>query len=249
MLKSTRNIKSITDMEIDEITNSFDFLKAEKSKNFKNNLLTDEHGNTFSIFGRLHSFEDEPALKKPDGTLVWYKHGSIHRLNGPAVISPDGSVEYYEEGKLHRFNNPAVIWADGSVAYYQHGIKHRNNGPAIHYSDGIEVFYRNGIFRGINYPDGRKYNATMSLIVEKKDIKPKKIKKEYIRRGPGPGRPKKFFNRVMIPKIKMCIFELKLIRKNGRPSNQSLLNLEIQYDLVVKKRVGRPTKPIVSLYK
>ena len=36
------------------------------------------------INGLLHS-NDGPAVTAPDGSFVWYKHGRIHREDGPAV--------------------------------------------------------------------------------------------------------------------------------------------------------------------
>ena len=35
-----------------------------------------------------------------DGTVMYYKHGELHRDDGPAVIYPNGTVKYYQNGEL-----------------------------------------------------------------------------------------------------------------------------------------------------
>ena len=40
-----------------------------------------------------------PALKWTDGEESWYKHGRLHRENGPAVVRHN-RIDYYIEGKL-----------------------------------------------------------------------------------------------------------------------------------------------------
>jgi hypothetical protein len=52
--------------------------------------------------GRLHS-DDGPAVTHDDGSCVYYKHGVIHRADGPAVrlVFADGSIEeqYWFNGR------------------------------------------------------------------------------------------------------------------------------------------------------
>lgn len=52
--------------------------------------------------GRLHS-DDGPAVMHQDGSFVYYKHGLIHRIDGPAVrlVFSDGRVEtqFWYNGK------------------------------------------------------------------------------------------------------------------------------------------------------
>ena len=56
----------------------------------------------------LHSFNDEPAIIMSDGTMVWYKHGKIHRESGPAVIFKNNDVSFYYEHKWYIFHE----WID-----------------------------------------------------------------------------------------------------------------------------------------
>lgn len=44
--------------------------------------------------GKPHRL-DGPAIENPDGSFVWYKHGLIHREDGPAVrlVFIDGRIE------------------------------------------------------------------------------------------------------------------------------------------------------------
>ena len=37
--------------------------------------------NTYDEYGRLHSFDDKPAVVSQFGYLQWYKHGKLHRKN------------------------------------------------------------------------------------------------------------------------------------------------------------------------
>jgi len=82
----------------------------------------------YSVNGKHHR-EDGPALvhytarfTNANGVVnqlrseCYYKHGILHRVDGPAEISyhySGGGRElesYYQEGKLHRVNGPAVIY-------------------------------------------------------------------------------------------------------------------------------------------
>jgi len=50
--------------------------------------------------GKLHSYNDLPALIYTNGRKYWYKHGLRHRNNGkPAIVSPDGRKQYWVDGK------------------------------------------------------------------------------------------------------------------------------------------------------
>ena len=53
----------------------------------------------YNEMGKLHSYNDMPAVIYPDGTKLWCKHGKLHRGNGlPAMISSTGT-NYWENGK------------------------------------------------------------------------------------------------------------------------------------------------------
>jgi len=57
---------------------------------------------TYDSRGRLHSIDGQPASiivdRRGDRTTRWFKHGLLHRENGPALILPDGSEHYYLDG-------------------------------------------------------------------------------------------------------------------------------------------------------
>jgi len=64
----------------------------------------DKHGNKcmYDHNGKLHSYNDLPAIIFPAGSKWWYKHGLVHRNNNmPAIIWPFlNSKEYYINGKF-----------------------------------------------------------------------------------------------------------------------------------------------------
>jgi hypothetical protein len=58
-----------------------------------------------------------------NGARKWYRHGQLHRIDGPAVEFPDGSVSWYFKGKLHRDGGPAIVHDNGYEAWYRHGMQ------------------------------------------------------------------------------------------------------------------------------
>ncbi len=48
---------------------------------------------------KLHSRGDDPAIKRTDGTRMWFKKGLLHRDGGPAIVRPDGSSEWWTNGE------------------------------------------------------------------------------------------------------------------------------------------------------
>lgn len=90
-------------------------------------------------FERLQlRYEYDPALGER-----WYNtDNQLHRTNGPAVVTPDGDLLYYQNGCLHRENDlPAVERDDGTRKWFYHGIPHRLTGPAIIYPDGRKQYF------------------------------------------------------------------------------------------------------------
>lgn len=47
---------------------------------------------------QLHSFDDEPAIRYPDGQMEWFHEGNRHRDNGPAVITARGYEYFFKHG-------------------------------------------------------------------------------------------------------------------------------------------------------
>ena len=96
--------------------------------------------------GKLHRGKDEngeigPAIEFYDGTQLWYRHGFLHRIDGPASVDSNGEKMWYLNGDLHRDDGPAIVYPDGKEEWYQNGLHHRENGPAVVYPDGKEEWY------------------------------------------------------------------------------------------------------------
>jgi hypothetical protein len=54
---------------------------------------------------------------------TWHdSDGDFHRLAGPAVIFQDGELRWYRHGRLHRDDGPARVWpAEGIEDWYKDG--------------------------------------------------------------------------------------------------------------------------------
>jgi len=130
---------------------------------------------------KLHSFANQPAVIRSDGTKAYYKEGELHSFvvdgkHHPAITYADGSKYYYKEGKRHSFIidgkiHPAVVNADGTEEYYKEGKQHSfmidgKPQPAVVNADSYKAYYKEGnrhsfIIDGIIHPavvksDGRK---------------------------------------------------------------------------------------------
>jgi len=74
--------------------------------------------------GYKHRDGDSPAVIKPDGSRLWFRHGRMHRDdNKPAVINADGSKYWYLNNLAHRDGGPAVIRADGTQEWWFRGAQ------------------------------------------------------------------------------------------------------------------------------
>ena len=74
--------------------------------------MTENIDNTIIVFftdhdKRLHRDNDLPAIVCRNGTKHWFKHGVLHRANGPAVIYPEVS---YHEGNGRRAASYGCEW-------------------------------------------------------------------------------------------------------------------------------------------
>ena len=84
----------------------------------------------WSIFGNLHSFDDQPAVIYSNGDKYWFQNGQLHRDDPsgqqPAVILADGEQRWYKNGQLHRDSpsgqQPAIIDANGGREWFQNGL-------------------------------------------------------------------------------------------------------------------------------
>ena len=85
-----------------------------------------------------------PAIIKP-GVEYWFKHGKLHREDGPAMIDSRtfdektytvGDFEkleaemWYKNGELHRIDGPAIIYKNGDEEWFYEGKLHRVGDPA-----------------------------------------------------------------------------------------------------------------------
>lgn len=65
----------------------------------------DKHGNlcTYDEEGRFHSYDDDPAMIRENGSRYWMRHGKYHRENGqPAIVTALGTKYWYEDDKRVR---------------------------------------------------------------------------------------------------------------------------------------------------
>lgn len=92
-------------------------------------------------WGSVHR-DDGPAVEYPDGTSTWYKHGALHRLEGPAHADSEGEV-WYKDGKMHRDGGPAQVKYGHGESWLTNGQYHRLGGPArIQYGPcGLKEYY------------------------------------------------------------------------------------------------------------
>lgn len=56
-------------------------------------------------------------VKLSDG-LRFYRHGRLHRMDGPADIWSDNDMYWVQYGRLHRTDGPANIWPQASIVRY-----------------------------------------------------------------------------------------------------------------------------------
>lgn len=105
----------------------------------------EDGGKEWKYRGKLHRGGDLPAMETPDFS-AWYRHGLMHRENGPAFVSKDGKDQrYFKMGKKHREGGqPAVYRPDGGLEFYENGARHCENGPAVINPNGTQEFWMRG---------------------------------------------------------------------------------------------------------
>lgn len=58
-----------------------------------------------TIFGKPHSFYDEPSVISIRGDMCWHKNGVFHRDNNmPAIIYENGEIEWYIHGMRYVYD-------------------------------------------------------------------------------------------------------------------------------------------------
>ena len=149
----------------------------------ENNRWIDANGNIrrddtdgsrwFDAQGLLHRDNNEPACVRNDGGKYWYRHGILHRDDGPAVVMKSGKKEWYQNGELHREDGPAIECPSGTQVWFLNGERqkelyigpgkqktwkdgkgsiHRDDGPAIEFEDGSQEWYQHGRKHRIGAP-------------------------------------------------------------------------------------------------
>jgi hypothetical protein len=88
---------------------------------------------TYDSDGKLHSFDDNPAVVSP-GKMEWYEHGLLHRsLTKPArklCVNRDTIHEYYFRGeKIFTDNFSMTDWADKNLSIAHRIIEKLSQGP------------------------------------------------------------------------------------------------------------------------
>lgn len=69
------------------------------------------------------------------GTIRWYQHRILSRLDGPAMENPRGERSWYQRGVRHRTEGPAVVYSDGGVQYWLNGVLHTPSSFVHHVGD------------------------------------------------------------------------------------------------------------------
>jgi hypothetical protein len=107
--------------------------------------ILNEYGNRCTYLdGKLHSYNDNPAMINSNGDQVWYKEGMRHREDGPAIICSNGYQYWYKEGKLHTEDGTAIITSNGSQYWCKEGMIHREDGPAVIHLDRSQKWFKEG---------------------------------------------------------------------------------------------------------
>lgn len=94
----------------------------------------------YDLEDNIHK-EGAPAIIADDGGEQWYRHGKLHRDDGPAIIIPFNhngiryyEFSYYKEDEAHRepSDGPAIIDTRGNdIRFFYNGVLHNPFGPAV----------------------------------------------------------------------------------------------------------------------
>lgn len=82
----------------------------------------------------LHSYDNQPALVKPNGYRAWYADGVRQR-----VIYANGIQKFYDQGELVR-----IVWTDGAEVNLRKGKFHCETGPAVITHSGTCYWFLRG---------------------------------------------------------------------------------------------------------
>ena len=142
---------------------------------------------------KRHSFANQPAVIRSDGSKYYYKEGKLHSfvVDGkihPAIVYADGTEEYYKESKQHSFvvdgkHHPAIVYANGSKEYYKEGKRHSfiidgKIHPAVVKADGTEEYYKDGKKTSL---DVLEQENNQSIDIAKLSADKQKLVREFIK--------------------------------------------------------------------
>ena len=73
-------------------------------RKFTECMIVDTKGTKcWTLNGKKHRENDQPAVVRRDGTKGWWVNGKLHRENDqPAVVRSDGSKMWYINGKWYK---------------------------------------------------------------------------------------------------------------------------------------------------
>ncbi len=145
-------LKFVSYFDLDNILPYFKLTPKEiatiKFKIYKQRLTITKlsYKTEYYIEGKRHREGDLPAEEYDSGHKEWYRHGKLHRENGPAIIWTTGSKAWYYNGLRHRENDLPAIEESHVKHWYYNGLQHRENGlPAVVYEWGHREWYVNGV--------------------------------------------------------------------------------------------------------
>jgi hypothetical protein len=129
--------------------------------------LKNDKVNATTLFGELHSINDEPAYYSTqilyyDFVKIWFFNGKVHRHNNfgddenfPTIIyeaNGTNTYKWYKDGLLHRENDlPSAIYNNNYCKiWHKYGKRHREADPdqkdlpAFINLDGLQEWWVNG---------------------------------------------------------------------------------------------------------
>lgn len=116
---------------------------------------------TFDSNGKLHSFDDQPAIVWPCGSKAWYHHGVQERGNNYSLIRYHADGEWVKcwtiNGIADRVDGPAWEYSDGSTVYFKDG---RRNGKSTYLNS------KNKIWRIAYYQNGKLHKTDGPAVIE-----------------------------------------------------------------------------------
>jgi hypothetical protein len=111
--------------------------------------------------GKLHSFDDYPAVIMSDGMMFWFRHGEMHRDEKPAVIWRNGNEDWLLHNKLHRWDGPARVRFDKTGRSVNETSQWYANGESINIEEIIDHHQLNPNWK--EWTDGEKMIVRLAV--------------------------------------------------------------------------------------